>query len=321
MNLRVLTLLLLGCGGVAVWFCGQTTSAGGQTAAPAARALAATDDEDRPADRDALRIAAREFAEAFNRGEAKTIAAEWTEKGEFYSDSGAVLRGRPAIEKAYAEHFKEKPGGKIEVDIRSIYFPSRDSAVEDGVLRLRTVGGEMPTSTAYSIIHVREDGKWKVALAREWGAAAEKLDDLAWLIGDWVVNGKDREVLLSFEWNDKKNTIKNRFSMKEGGKTVSSGTQTISVDPMSGELRSWVFEEDGGRGEARWFRDGDRWVQESVGALPDGTPTEAYNVITRIDHDHFVFRSVDRLIGGEPAPDTTPVKVSRVQTAPVPTQK
>lgn len=125
---------------------------------------------DRERDKEAIRKSSRDFNLAFEKGDAKAVAAFWTEQGEYYDDSGEVLRGRADIEKAFADHFKEKPKGKIEVDIQSIRFPSRDTAIEEGILRLKPGGShELPSSTWYSVLHIREDGRWSIVVAREWG--------------------------------------------------------------------------------------------------------------------------------------------------------
>src|SRR5215470_6626780 len=76
---------------------------------PPARAAA-----DAPADTDEapIRKEARAFAAAFAKGDAKGIAAMWTEKGECRM-GGETFVGRAAIEKAYAAFFKANPGHKV----------------------------------------------------------------------------------------------------------------------------------------------------------------------------------------------------------------
>src|SRR5262249_35794494 len=73
-------------------------------------------------DREAITKTARDFAEAFNQGDAKAIAAMWTENGESREASGRTFLGRAAIEKAYAEFFKANKGTKIEVLVKSVRF-------------------------------------------------------------------------------------------------------------------------------------------------------------------------------------------------------
>src|SRR5271157_6377883 len=138
----------------------------------------------READREAILQSAREFSAAFEKGDAKAVAALWTEQGEYESDDGTILRGRAAIEAAFAAHFKVRPAEKMEIKVEDIRFPSRDTALEEG-LTCTTASDTLPDSAYYRALHVREDGKWRIALSREWGAAENRMADLDWLIGSW----------------------------------------------------------------------------------------------------------------------------------------
>lgn len=299
---------LIAAGGLALLVGGLLTSHGQQ-------AGKAPDDKDREGDREAIRKSAYDFAQAFDKGDAKAIGALWTDQGEYHEDTGEVLRGKVAIEKAYAEYFKAKPKSKVEVDVRSVRFLAKDLAVEDGIVRVNPGGTELPGATYYSALHIREDGKWKLASVHETGGGEDKLDDLAWLIGKWAAKAKDREMEMSFEWNAKKTQIRNQFAVKEGGKVTVEGTQTIAFDPQTGQLRSWLNDDEGGHGQSLWHRDGNRWALESFGVLADGRETAAINLITRVNDDEFVWRSTNRVVGGEGIVDTAPVKLSRVKSA------
>ncbi len=291
-------------------------SGNGQTAGPGASKLVQAkespkDDQDRPEDREAIRKSASDFIQAFEKADAKAIASLWTEQGEYHDDNGVSLRGRAAIEKAYADFFKSKPKGKIEVDVRSIRFLGKDAAVEEGVLRTRPAGAELPSATYYSALHVREDGKWKIASVQESGTAEDKLEDLGWLIGTWTAKVKDKEMEMHFGWNAKKTQIRNQFTVKEAGKVTVSGTQTIAFDPQHGRLRSWMHDDEGGHGQALWYRDGNRWVLDALGVLPNGRETSSTNIITRLGDDEFLWRSTHRMVGNNPVPDSDPVKLTR----------
>jgi uncharacterized protein (TIGR02246 family) len=270
------------------------------------------------ADREAIHKSARAFVRAFNDGDVKAVAALWTEQAEYVDDGGVVLHGRPEIEKAYAELFKTHPKARMDVQTQSVHFPSPNTAIEEGLVTLTLPGAELPITTAYRAIQVREGGQWRIAFSQEWGAGQDKLEDLAWLIGSWTARPEGREVQFKFAWNEKKTLIRNHFTVKDGGKVISSGTQTIGMDPRTGQLASWTDDEDGGRGEALWFRDGNRWVVDSTGILPNGTETFAVNVITRLNDNEFLWRSVDRAVGEDEVDDTQPVKVVRGQAVRVP---
>jgi uncharacterized protein (TIGR02246 family) len=269
--------------------------------------------KERQADEEAIRKSSRAFAAAFEKGDAKAIAALWTEQGEIHEASGELIRGRAAIEKAFAEFFKEQPKRKIEVLIEAIRFPAAYLAVEEGVLRMGGAGKELPSTTLYSVTHVREGGQWKIAVSREWGAGQDRLEDLYWLVGKWTAALKDQEVTLSFSRAENKPFLVGQFTKRALGKVVYSGTIRIGLDPQRGQLRSWHFDDDGGHGQALWIRDGNRWVLDSIGVLGDGTETASVDILGRISNDAFTWRSIDRVLGDQDLPDTVPIRLNRVR--------
>lgn len=270
-------------------------------------------DKKRDADVAAIQKSAEEFTAAFNKGDAKAIAAMWTDMGESHEASGEVTVGPVEIEKAYAAHFKDSPKGTIEVDIRSIRFPSRDTAIEEGLLRFTPEGPGLPTSTMYTASHVREDDQWKLAYSREWGAGQDRLGDLAFLIGKWDGGLKGESIGISFEKDGDNPFIVGRFTRKADGKLITSGTMKIGFDAQRGQIRSWHFDADGGHGQCLWIRERDHWVLDAIGVLGDGTETDAVNILSRLSNDEITWRSIDRVVGGEPLPDTVPVKLIRVR--------
>src|SRR4051812_5433735 len=68
---------------------------------------------------DAIRKSAKDFIAAYDRGDAETIAAQWTEDGE-YSIGRDTVKGRAQIAKLYTEFFEAHPGSKMTVKIDSI---------------------------------------------------------------------------------------------------------------------------------------------------------------------------------------------------------
>ncbi|MBI3410271.1 MAG: nuclear transport factor 2 family protein [Planctomycetes bacterium] len=269
--------------------------------------------EDQSPDRDAIKKSVQSFIVAVERGDAKALAAQWTENGEYISDDGTVLRGRDSIEKEYAAQFAKKGSKvKLEVDVDSIRFPSKDTAIEEGYFTAQR--GDNPSTTSkYSVLHVREGGKWLMAVVREWPNDGASIRDLDWLIGAWEAKRADAEVHSTYEWWGNKTFIRVHFTIKKKEQTT-TGFQMIARDAATGQLRSWAFDVDGSFGEATWEREGKKWVQDSAGVLSDGRTMSATNIITRLDSDAFTFQSVQRSVGGESLPDIPPVRVSRVKS-------
>ncbi len=268
--------------------------------------------EPRAADQAAIKEAGKAFLKAFQSGDAKAMAAFWTEDGEYHSDDGTVLQGRGAIEKAYTESFaKKKPKFEGEIEVTSIRFPSKDTAIEEGYFKVKAAK-EAPQASRYTILYVREAGKWLMAVVREWPAEGLNLRDLDWLIGTWEAKRDNVEVRTTYEWWGDKTYLRVSITVKRDGKE-STGFQMIGVNRSTGLIQSWTFDPDGSFGEATWSRDGKKWMLDSAAVLEDGSVVAGTNIITWIDNDTFTFQSVDRTINGEQAVDIPPVRVSRIK--------
>lgn len=270
------------------------------------------------ADAAAIRQSSAEFQRAFESGDAKAAAACWTSDGEYRGESGEVIRGRANLEKAYEALFRSSPKSKTEVEIKSLHFPSRDLALEEGVFLVKPTGPELPVATRYSAVHVREEGKWKVAQLREWSAGGSDLGELAWLVGDWRATAGSRQLNWSFAWNPARTFLIQSFQVKEQGKPTSSGTRMIGFDPLSGALVSWSFPDSGGHGQARWTREGNHWRIDHRDVLPDGLTTTATDILSRVNDNDFSWREIGRQIGDVRAPDLAPVRFTRLPASPSP---
>lgn len=274
---------------------------------------AATEPDDRKADRAAIAAQLKGFIDAFEGGNPERVASFWTVGGELVGDDGHVFHGRAAIAGAYRALLARKAKRHARIEQESLRFPSRDTAISEGTFRVRA-GSGATTSNRYSVLHVREGGKWLMAVVREWPATGASLHDLDWLIGTWAAKRDDVEVHTSYEWLWNKTFIRAQFTIRQKDRTL-RGLQMIGRDPATGELRTWTFESEGGFGEATWSRDGKRWVLDSAGRLTDGSTLAATNILTPINHDSFTWQSVQRSRDGEEVDDLPPVKVTRVKTS------
>lgn len=274
-------------------------------------ATSSGDTNNRKVDRAGIQAQGEAFLKAFENGDAERVASFWTVDGELIGDDGSVYRGRAAIEKVYRELFRSTKKCRAEIQTQSLRFPSKDTAIEEGYFKVRVDKAE-PTTSQYSILHVREGGKWLMAVVREWPAKTVSLSDLEWLIGSWVAKREDTEVHTTYEWMWDKSFIRVQFTIRQKDRPL-RGFQMIGKDEASGQLRSWTFESEGGFGEATWIRDGKKWVLDSAGRLRDGSTLAATNLLTPLDQDSFTWQSIKRSIGGEEVDDLPPVKVTRIK--------
>jgi uncharacterized protein (TIGR02246 family) len=285
----------------------------GQTTAQSKYEPAAPADNDRPADRTAIQEATRQFARAFEKGDAAAVAALFTETGEYHDGDDSTVRGRAALQKAYADFFAKRPELKLEGKSNKIRFLGQDAAVEEGTFIAKAK--DQPTRKCrYSALLLRQDGKWMMAMLKEWGDDTTEeatLNDIAWLIGTWESTGGDTTARTTYEWGPNKKFIIARYTVTtKGDKTA--GTQVIGVDPANGSIRSWTFDADGGIGEANWSWDDGRWAIDSDGTLADGSDSGAMNFLTKTGDNSFTWKSVKRTLEGDSLPDIGPVTVKRV---------
>jgi uncharacterized protein (TIGR02246 family) len=255
---------------------------------------------------------ARDFEAAYNRGDAKAVAALWTENGESRDADGRTVVGRAAIEAAYVAAFKANPGAKVEVLIKSVRFPAKDVAVEEGLLRFSRGPKDLPASSSYVAVHAREGGQWKIALSSEAGVGVERVEDLDWLLGEWTAKVKENAVTFKFARETGKSAVTGTVTRTAPGKEPVAGTIRIAADPESGQIRSWSFDDDGAHSQGLWSCDGKSWLVDVRGVLADGTPTAERIVLQRVDADDLTWRAIDRVVSDTPVADMPPIRLTRV---------
>ena len=284
-----------------------------------ARLMTAKDKKDNGPDREADKAAidklSKAFIEAFNNRDAAAVAANYSAEGEYIRNDGEPIRGQAEIQKGYADFFKTLKGKpKLEIQLDGLRFPSADSAVVEVTLRLKNEEGEEIASSWRNSFLVREGGQWKVAMVQEWDrdeGLDVSLNELEWLIGTWHVAANDREVTTSYEWDENKAFIRGKYTVKEKGKVIESGTQMIGKDNAAGAIHSWVFSSDGGFGDGLWTREGKKWTVDVSGVTADGQELAATAIYIHLDANTYTWQSVDQAIDGEAIPDTKPIKVTK----------
>lgn len=296
------TILLAGAGRIAT---GGESKAKQPSAAPDARAE----------DRAAIRKAIDSFAKVFAARDAKALAAHFTAEGEFQNVQGVKLRGREALERAFAEFFSKTPEVTAEVRSESLRFLSTGSAIDEGSVTVQRGPANPATKARYTALVVQEGGSWLLASLSESPAEDQpSIADLGWLVGKWESAGAGgAEIETAYAWDPGKKFIYMRFTRKETDLAL-SGTQVIGLDPATGIIHSWTFETSGGIGEADWSRDGDHWVLDAAGTLADGRTLTETNVLRRVNDDTFTWQSVNRTLGDAELEDLPPTKITRIKT-------
>jgi uncharacterized protein (TIGR02246 family) len=278
---------------------------------------------DRSADEEVIRANIAAFEKAYNAHDAKAVAGLFTPDGQIEDKDGDISEGLEAIEKVFAGLFAEAPEKRIEVFVDSVRFIGADLAVETGTTKEIPAPNEPPEYDRYTVLHVKRDGKWQMALARDeegpMATAHERLEPLAWLVGDWVDDGGSTVVRSSCRWSEDGNFLLQEFKPQVNGRDEMNVSQRIGWDPAAKRVRSWVFDTEGGFGQGVWVRDDDGWLIKATGVRPDGTTASATNRLTPTGKDGYVWQSTDRVIAGD-VQEPTEVKVVRRPPQPQPSR-
>jgi uncharacterized protein (TIGR02246 family) len=273
----------------------------------------------RSEDEKAIRAVDEEFVRDYNKGDSKALAAWFTEDSEVVEANGDRYQGRDLIEQGFADTFAASKGAKIAFEIEAIRFLNPDAAKEEGRSLVTPTKGA-PMSRLYAVLYVKRDGRWLISSVREEPDPLvrphDRLKDLEWMIGEWVDEGSDSVVRVNCRWSEDKNFLIRSFTVKRHGKPVMSVSQRIGWDPLARQIRSWEFDSEGGFGEGKWSRDGERWVIKHTGVRPEGTTASATNLMARERPDLVRWVSTDRVLGDESVPDEEAYVLVRVPPPP-----
>jgi uncharacterized protein (TIGR02246 family) len=284
----------------------------------AASALAA-DENRQAADEAAIRKSVETYVAAFNKGDAKALAEMWSPEAVYTNPiTGEQAVGRAEIEKEFASIFADSKDAKLEAKTKSVKFISPNVAVEEGTAKVIRTDQE-PEDSEYTAVYVKRDGQWLLDRVTEKDEPVvhsnyDKLKDLEWMIGTWEDQDEQSNVETTCQWTKNRNFIVRSFAMSIGDKIDMAGMQIVGWDPAAKQIRSWVFDSDGGFGEGVWKKKSKSWYVQATGTLPDGGKTSSVNIIKQIDDSTFTWQSVDRVAGGELLPNVNEVTVVR-QTA------
>lgn len=282
--------------------------------------VSASEPAGRQADEQAIRNTGQEYLAALARGDSQAVLGFWTADGDVVDEQG---RSYPAREVLPREIKPNAEGEKAEVKVTatSIRFLTADVAIEDGTSEVIQPAspGLPPLGGHFSVIWVKQDGKWRLASLREMRfeppATAPQLDDLDWMTGEWSGANGETKIEVSARWNATRTFLLRDLKVIHDNNVVLSGAQRIGWDPLTHKIKSWVFDANGGHGEGTWTKVGEAWVVQASGVLGNGQATTSTNVYTPTGKDSFSWRS----IGGPSSAESGPgldIKLSRKPAAP-----
>lgn len=279
--------------------------------------------DQRRIDETAIRRTDASFVKAYQQGDAKSVAAHFTPDAEYVDELGNIFQGREAIEESLTEFFTEHKGCKLEMTIETIRFLSPDVAIEDGRTLAIHTKISSPVASRYTTVHVKTHGKWMAASVRDHAPKDRRehraqLQQLDWLSGDWVDEGNDLIVNFSCRPTSNGNFLLRTFRIQVAGQETMTGTQRIGWNPLTGKLRTWIFDSEGGYAEGSWHRAGKSWVLKCIGVTADGGSASCSSIYTPINDHTMTWQSVNHEVGGVKQPDSKVITIVRHAPAPTP---
>ena len=137
-------------------------------------------------------------------------------------------------------------------------------------------------------------------------------------MGEWVNEGSDAVVLISYRWSEDGKFLLGDFLVKSAGKIAMKSEQRIGWDPVARKVRSWTFDSDGGFAQGEWTPTESGWVSQTTAVLPDGTTGSATITISATEDDRYTITGTDRIVGDIQQSDFT---VTVVRKAPNPSDQ
>ena len=254
----------------------------------------------------------RQYQEAYDRGDAKALASFYAEDVDYIDEDGAETKGRGEMEKLFTDYFQASPGGKITITVEEVKQLAPDVQVNRGVATVTARSG-LTNSTRYVAVLAKRNDGWQICQLTETAApapaASSQLAALKWLIGNWENKDDDQTVESKIEWAGDNNFLVRTFKVR--GQAETDGWEIIGWDPDRQQIRSWIFDSNGGFGESSWAYDDGHWLIRASNVLPDGSRSTAENVLTKVDDNQFTWESQNRKLDGESQPPVSKVVVNR----------
>ena len=274
------------------------------------------------ADEAAIRQANDSLLKAYASDNAETVAQHFTPDAEYVNSNGAVFHGREAIQDSLTTFFADHPGCELQTELHDLRFVSPTVAIVEGTTTVVHKGdSDETTHCKFTAVYNKNDDKWLLASVRDQLHAVrptheDQLEQLSFLIGDWVNEDSDSVVSFSCRPTENGKFLIRDFSMKVQGQEVLSGTERIGWDPLTGKLRAWIFDSEGGFAEGMWHREGDVWTLRLSGVNSAGEVASGTSHYTVINDHRMTWQAVDHVIGGVALPNSP--EFTLVQKSPDP---
>jgi hypothetical protein len=128
-----------------------------------------------------------------------------------------------------------------------------DVAIETGETEYYPDGETLTAEADYQVTHVKAGKRWLMKDVRVFNRKVlspyDQLRNLEWLVGEWVDKGNESIIESRYRWAANKAFLLQDFTVRINGQKALTGTQRIGWDPLSKQIKAWIFDSEGGYGE------------------------------------------------------------------------
>jgi uncharacterized protein (TIGR02246 family) len=256
-----------------------------------------------------------DYVAAYNKRDTDAASRYFAADAVVTDASGNIFRGRDAIRDALDKITKSGKSMRLEAEVVSCRALVPDACSVEVATTIKPADG-LPVQTKCHLVVTKRDGQWLIAEARESAAttatdSSRPLDQLAWMVGEWVDTSDRVDVRINCEWFANKHFLVRSFTVMTDGELDLRGTEIVGYDAAAKQIRSWVFDSDGTFSEGTWAQQGKTWTETMKGVLADGHRASAIHSFVPVDANTYVFSSTNREVGGQVQPSISEIKMVR----------
>ncbi|MCP4508637.1 MAG: nuclear transport factor 2 family protein [Fuerstiella sp.] len=256
------------------------------------------------------------YIAVFNERDVAGLVSHWSPQGVYISrDTGERVIGREALTAEFTTMFKGEDVPKLAGTTESIELISPNVALERGTATV-TRGDADVVQSSYSIVYVKSGKKWLIDRVTDEEIVVQHsnyqhLKDLEWLMGEWVDEDGGTTIEVACRWTRNQNYISRTYTVFSQGGVGSTGLQIIGWDPQAKQIRSWLFDSDGGFIKGTWAKRDDRWVVQAVATLPDGGSGSFTSIFRPTEDGAYTWEKINRVLDGQILPNVDEIVVRR----------
>ena len=171
------------------------------------------------------------------------------------------------------------------------------------------------SETRYSVVYVKRDGTWLIDRVTEDDIVTEAIalratERLEWMIGEWSDAGEEFVIDTAASWTKAK-TSSAALTPFLTRKTRVVGTANHRLGSQGEQIRSWLFDSDGGLVAGTWTQRDDQWVVQSVATLAGGGSGSFTSIFRPLDDGKCAWQKFNRVIDGKLLPNIDEIVVQR----------